>query len=208
MDGPLLANLAAAGRLRRGAGTTARPVAPQPSGYPALDQLLGGGWPAGCLIELLVASAGTSELALLLPAFAPLSAAGQTVVLVAPPEVPYAPGWQQQGIDPHCLLLVDTARAPVPESASLWAMEEFLVADACGAVMTWSGRAARSALQRLQLAATASRALAILVRGTGCRGERSPAAVRLVASPRPAGLSLELLRNRFGATGRIELALA
>jgi hypothetical protein len=161
----------------------------------------------GCLIELLVASAGTGELALLLPALARLPASGRPLVLIAPPQVPYAPGWQQQGIDPQYLLVVDTALAPVPESAALWAMEELLAADACAAVMAWSGRAVRSTLQRLQLAATTSRSLAILVRGTGCRNERSPAAVRLVASPRPAGLALELLRNRFGATGRIELAL-
>ena len=47
-----------------GAGTDSRVV---PSGFAKLDAILSGGWPLGCLIELLADSSGIGELRLLLP---------------------------------------------------------------------------------------------------------------------------------------------
>ena len=50
------------------------PVAARvPTGFPALDQLLGGGWPTGTLTELLVSGQGSGELGLLSPALARLT---------------------------------------------------------------------------------------------------------------------------------------
>jgi cell division inhibitor SulA/protein ImuA len=210
VDNPLLARLALAGQIRQGTGRAipSRPVVS--SAHPALDALLGGGWPLGVLIELLVAPPGSAELALLLPALARLQSAEPArachVLLLAPPHVPYVPALQQHGIDLQRLLVVPSTRR-LQAADLLWAMEEALAAGACAAVVAWGEAAGRTALQRLQLAALGSGALAVLVRRPLCRRERSPAAVRLeVHSTAAAGLGIDVFRNRQGAVGRIELS--
>jgi hypothetical protein len=209
MDNPALARLALTGQVRQGMGRVLpdRPLVP--SDHPALDALLGGGWPLGLLLELLVAPPGSAELALLLPALVRLQAGepGRTrhVLLVAPPHVPYAPSLQQRGLDLQRLLVVPPTRRLRPADV-LWAMEEALAAGACAAVLAWGDAAGRTALQRLQLAALGSGALAVLVRRPRFRRERSPAAVRLeVHATAAGGLGIEVFRNRQGAVGRIEL---
>jgi len=68
-------------------------VSPQPTGHAALDAALPtGGWPEAALTEILLAGQGVGELQLVWPALARLSAAGERIVLVAPPYVPYPPG--------------------------------------------------------------------------------------------------------------------
>jgi hypothetical protein len=210
VDNPLLARLALAGQIRQGTGraTPSRPFVS--SAHPALDALLGGGWPLGVLIELLVAPPGSAELALLLPALARLQSADPArachILLLAPPHVPYVPALQQRGIDLQRLLVVPSTRR-LQAADLLWAMEEALAAGACAAVVAWGDAAGRTALQRLQLAALGSDALAVLVRRPLFRRERSPAAVRLeVHTTAAAGLGIEVFRNRQGAVGRIELS--
>jgi cell division inhibitor SulA/protein ImuA len=212
VDNPVLARLALAGRLRQGMGQSVPSRPAVSSAHPALDALLGGGWPLGVLIELLVAPPGSAELALLLPALVRLQAAepGRAchVLLLAPPHVPYAPALQQRGVDLQRLLVVPPTRRLRPADL-LWAMEEALTAGACAAVVAWGDAAGRTVLQRLQLAALGSGALAVLVRRPLFRRDRSPAAVRLeVHSTAAAGLGIEVFRNRRGAVGRIELSSA
>ena len=210
MDNPVLARLALAGQVRQGTARFMPSRSAVSSAHPALDALLGGGWPLGVLIELLVAPPGSAELALLLPALAQLQAAepGRAchVLLLAPPHVPYAPSLQQRGIDLQRLLVVPPTRRLRPADL-LWAMEEALAAGACAAVVAWGDAAGRTALQRLQLAALGSGALAVLVRRPLFRRERSPAALRLEAhTTAAAGLGIDVFRNRQGAVGRIELS--
>lgn len=211
MQSPLLAKLAAAGRLWRGAGTATRTMPAVATGYPPLDDRLGGGWPLGCLVEILAAPVGAGELQLLLPALAELTGTSTVppppVVLIAPPHLPYPPGCLQQGLDPQRLVVVDPGGGQA-SAAALWAMEEFLAADACVAAVAWVGPASRPSLQRLQLAASSGRTLAVVVRAAHFRAARSAAALRLLVEPAPAGLAIEIARNRFGATGRLALALA
>lgn len=210
MDNPVLARLALTGQIRQGTGPVGSSRPPVSSAHPALDALLGGGWPLGVLIELLVAPPGSAELALLLPCLVRLQAAepGRAghILLLAPPHIPYAPALQQRGIDLQRLLVVPPMRRLRPADL-LWAMEEALAAGACAAVVAWGDAAGRTALQRLQLAALGSGALAVLVRRPPSRRERSPAAVRLeVHTTATAGLGIEVFRNRLGAVGRIELS--
>lgn len=70
-----------------------RPAAPaasvHPTGLAALDAVLpSGGWPESALSEILIAKEGVGELQLVLPTLARLSAAGERIVLVAPPYTP------------------------------------------------------------------------------------------------------------------------
>src|SRR6267378_3576843 len=104
------------------------------SGFPALDAgLAGGGWPAGALTEILPAHEGIGELRLLGPALAGLSRRGLRLVWIAPPHLPYAPALAAAGIDIANLVVV---RAASPKE-TLWATEQALVSNACGAVLAW-----------------------------------------------------------------------
>src|SRR5690606_12188390 len=62
------------------------------TGHAGLDAVLpAGGWPGAALSEILIPADGVGELRLLWPALARLSRAGERVVLVAPPYLPFAP---------------------------------------------------------------------------------------------------------------------
>lgn len=114
---------------------TPLPPSLQPTGVAALDAALPtGGWPEAVLSEVLTPVDGVGELQLLWPALARLSRAGERIVLVAPPYVPFAPAWQAAGVE---LRQVQVIEASSPRDA-LWATEQCLRSGSCGAVL-WSG---------------------------------------------------------------------
>jgi len=159
------------------AGRGARlPANGEPSGYPALDATLPqGGWPRRALTELLLPADGVGELSLLLPTLARLTAAGGTVVLVAPPCIPYAPAWQAAGVDLAGLQVVDAA----PRDA-LWAQEQCLRSGACAAVLGWPQGGDDRALRRLQVAADSGDCCGFVLRDRRHAANASPAALRLL----------------------------
>lgn len=182
-----------------------------PTGFPALDALLGGGWPRGVLTEVLVSTHGSGELGLLSPALARLTtdaaddARPQWVMLIAPPWIPYAPGLYWQGLALDRVLMV-RARQP-PEA--LWAMDETLRSGACAGVIAWVGapavqRAGYALLRRLQLLAGRHQAWAVLIRTVRFRRQRSPARLRLeILSPSPDTLQVEIFRNGWRGMGAV-----
>jgi len=192
----------------------AAPVFPRiPTGFPALDALLGGGWPTGVLTELLVSRHGSGELGLLCPALARLTAASTTargtharwVMLIAPPWIPYAPGLYWQGLALDRVLMVRVRQPP----EALWAMDETLRSGACAGVIAWAGttavqRAGHSLLQRLHLLAGKQQAWAVLIRTARFRRQRSPARLRLeLLSPSPGTLQIEIFKNGWRGTGAV-----
>lgn len=184
-----------------------------PSGSAALDaELPGGGWPVGALTEILPAHEGIGELRLLGTALAALSAQGQHLVWVAPPYRPYAPALAAAGIDMARLLVVRTRS----ERDTLWALEQALASNTCGAVLAWlpaaraSQHAAGSSLsvarypefRRLQLAAERGQSLAFLFRPPECENQSSPAALRIALDSADGGLAVRLFKRRGGAFNR------
>ncbi|MDE2279700.1 MAG: translesion DNA synthesis-associated protein ImuA, partial [Xanthomonadaceae bacterium] len=110
----------------------AAPAGAQPTGHAGLDAVLpSGGWPEAALSELLIPADGVGELQLLWPTLARLSQAGERIVLVAPPYLPFAPAWRQAGVDLGRLQVV---RAGTSRDA-LWATEQCLRSGSCGAVL-------------------------------------------------------------------------
>ena len=111
-------------------GRPAPPAAsPQPTGHAALDAALpSGGWPEAALTEILLAGQGVGELQLVWPTLARLSAAGERIVLVAPPYVPYPQAWQGAGVDLRQLSIIRAS-----ERDALWAAEQCLRSGSCGA---------------------------------------------------------------------------
>ena len=159
-------------------------VSPQPTGHAALDAALPtGGWPEAALTEILLAGQGVGELQLVWPALARLSAAGERIVLVAPPYVPYPQAWQNAGVDLRQLSIIQAC-----ERDALWAAEQCLRSGSCGAVLCWPHKADDRALRRLQVAAETGSTLAFAYRSINEAINPSPAALRIAIDARPAQL--------------------
>jgi hypothetical protein len=184
--------------LWRGSALARTRHASVPSGFGELDaELPGGGWPAGVLIELLPAHEGIGELRLLGPALAELSAKGLRLAWVAPPYLPYAPALAAAGIDAAKLLIVKTRS----DKDTLWATEQALASNACGAVLAWLPDASYAELRRLQLAAEAGESLALLFRPPETARASSPAALRLALSTARGELAVHILKRRGAPLG-------
>jgi cell division inhibitor SulA/protein ImuA len=185
--------------LRRGDALARVATASVPTGFPALDaELPGGGWPTGCLTELLPAHEGIGELRVLGPAAARLSRAGRRLAWIAPPHLPYAPALAAAGIALARLLIVRTASA----RDTLWAAEQALASAACGAVLIWPGAVKYAELRRLQLAAEKARALAVLFRPARAAGGAAPPAQRLALHTSAGALAVRIRKRRGAACER------
>src|SRR5215831_2933195 len=161
------------------------------SGFPELDAgLPGGGWPAGALTEILPAHVGIGELRLLGPALA--SRRGSRLAWIAPPHLPYAPALAAAGIDTARLVVVRTAS----HRETLWAAEQALAANTCGAVLAWPGKTKYAELRRLQIAAEGGQAPAFLFRLPEAASESSPAALRIALGTSEGGLAVNVFKRR------------
>ncbi|PNG29359.1 MULTISPECIES: translesion DNA synthesis-associated protein ImuA [Pseudomonas] len=164
----------------------------QPTGHAALDAVLPtGGWPEAALTEILIAAQGLGELQLLWPSLARLTAAGERVVLVAPPFVPYPQAWQNAGVDVRQLSIIQAG-----ERDALWAAEQCLRSGSCGAVLCWPQQVDDRALRRLQVAAESGQTLAFAYRSLDAAHNPSPAALRISVQGRP--VQLRVLKCRGG----------
>jgi cell division inhibitor SulA len=181
--------------LWRGSAVPAEVPLGTPTGFAALDGLLPWrGWPPGSLIEILDDRPG-GGLALVRPALAALSRGAHWLLLVDPPFLPYAPALAAAGVDLSRLAVVETA------GETAWAAEQALRSGACAAVLAWGGRWSALALRRLQLAAHTGGALALLFRPETAAQAHSPAVLRLRVRPAPAGMIVEVFKQRGGRTG-------
>ena len=177
-------------------------VSPQPTGHAALDAALPtGGWPEAALTEILLAGQGVGELQLVWPALARLSAAGERIVLVAPPYVPYPQAWQNAGVDLRQLSIIQAS-----ERDALWAAEQCLRSGSCGEVLCWPHKADDRALRRLQVAAETGSTLAFAYRSLSESVNPSPAALRIAIDAKPA--QLRVLKCRGGLARSAPIAFA
>ncbi len=172
------------------------------TGYPALNKdLHQGGWPPGAVIELLSDEFGIGELNVLLPTLVQCARQNQKLVFVSPPYMPYAPAFRDTGIPPEQVVVIQTRSA----IEQLWAVEQLLRGDVAGAVLCWlaHGAANHHQLRKLQLAAQASRGMAVLFRPARSAAEASPAALRITLSPTPVACRLHILKQRGGWAGQV-----
>jgi cell division inhibitor SulA len=170
-----LETLLAAQTLWRAGRPAALAAEGESTGHAPLDALLPqGGWPRRALTELLLPADGVGELELLFPTLARMTQAGGTVVVVAPPYIPYAPAWQATGVELAQLEIVDAS----PRDA-LWAFEQCLRSGTCAAVLGWPQKADAQSLRRLQVAADSGDCLGFAFRDRKHLANPSPAALRL-----------------------------
>jgi protein ImuA len=164
------------------------------TGFDALDrELPGGGWPCHALTELLQAQPATLEWRLLAPAIRPLVAAGQSVVVVAPPRQPHLPGLHHAGIDERHLVWV---QADTP-AERLWCTEQVIRANAFGALIAWLPQARPEQIRRLQVSAQDCDAPVFLFRPQQAQREASAAPLRVIADLGPDwSLQVHILKRR------------
>lgn len=171
-----------------------------PTGDAALDaQLPGGGWPVGALSEILQPAGVHSEWRLLLPALA--HSGSGAVVLVGPPQPPFAPALTAQGLHTRRLLWV---AATLP-AQRLWAAEQALRCADVDAVLAWLPQARADQLRRLQMAAASFNKLLWVLRPEQVQHDSSPAVLRVWVVPvgvpvadasMADGLALRVLKRR------------
>lgn len=170
----------------------AAPATGQSTGFAALDAVLpSGGWPEAALSEIFTSADGTGELQLLWPTLKRLSAAGERVILVGPPHIPFAPAWQAAGVSLPWLSVIQTRGRD-----ALWAAEQCLRSGCCGAVLCWPQQSNDRVLRRLQVAAETGQTLAFAYRPLAESINPSPAALRLAIETQPA--QLRVLKCRGG----------
>ncbi|WP_457670098.1 translesion DNA synthesis-associated protein ImuA [Thiolapillus sp.] len=191
-----LGELLRQGVLWRGSSPGQTQTAVVSSGFTALDEQIGGGWPEAALTEIL--SRQGLGFSLLLPLLARLSRRQQWLAWVNPPHVPHAPALEARRIDTARVLLV---RARQGEQG-LWAAEQALRSGNCALVMLWTERISVARIRRLQLAAEEAGCMAVLFRPLQHRQQASVAALRLQITPAGNGLQAQVLKRRAGWGGR------
>jgi hypothetical protein len=166
-----------------------------PTGFVELDtQLPGGGWPQAALTELLTNQRGIGELRLLAPALVRLSHAEKWVVLIAPPHLPYAPGFESLGLNLARMVIVRTKS----DAESLWAAERCLRSGSCAAVLAWTGAGSQQTMRRLQLAAEEGKGFGVVFGPTRNAAHPSPAPLRIQLTAGREKLQLQIIKRRGG----------
>ena len=160
-------------------------------GHPQLAQELpGGGWPAGALIELLIDHVGTAELQLLQSALH-AQERGQIVFLQTPYQ-PHACSLLQAGFSRQRLLWLRSQKL----NDALWTAEQVLSSANCAALLFWQNQVKAESLRRLHLAAQHGRTLFYLMRSSRFKDHPSPAILRIHLQVVQQGLSLSFIKRR------------
>jgi hypothetical protein len=163
------------------------------TGHASLDrELPGGGWPTGTLTEVLHDAAGIGEVSFLAGALARASRDDRLIAWIAPPHLPYAPALAAAGIPLDRCLVVP----PAHRDDSLWAAEQALRSGACGAVLFWLPNDEYAWLRRLQMAAEAGHAMAVLFRSTAAERLSTPAHLRVALSRERGALEVRIPKRR------------
>ncbi len=166
------------------------------SGFAKLNaELPGGGWPTGCLTELITREAGVGELRLLVPMLRQLTRERKVVILLAPPHIPYAPALASFGIDLDYVIVIQAPNA----ADRLWAVEQTLKSNAFGVLLAWMphDKTKPEHLRRLQLAAQSANGPVILFRQLPAQFQASPAPLRLLLLPKHnQQISVQVLKRR------------
>lgn len=171
------------------------------TGHVALsNQLPGGGWPVGTLVDLLVQQPGIGEMRLIAPALQKVSK--RKIVLLQPPHTPQALSLAALGIPPESVLWLRSERT----ADALWAAEQVLRSGSVGALLFWPGQTSNNSarqqpvraesLRRLHLAAQQGETLFFNFRPLAAEQDASPAPLRLSVRPAPGGINIGFVKRQ------------
>jgi cell division inhibitor SulA len=126
---------------------------------------------------MLLDTAGSDALRLIMPALARLSRQGKWIAMIASPYIPCPSTLVAHGIDPVHLLLIH----PGNRTDLLALVERALRAGTCGALLVWTRNIDDETLRRLQCAAAAGKTWGVLLRlaDAEATAPASPTALRL-----------------------------
>lgn len=166
------------------------------TGYPCLDGVLPAqGWDGGALTEILTNDQGVGELSLLIPALRKTTQQGGSVVLIAPPYLPFPARWEALGI-----LLKHLVMIRADGQNQLWAAEQTARSGACGMVLVWANNSRRewnyASMRRLHVAASQGGTTLIAYRPAIAISEASPAPTRLMLSASAGELHVRIAKRR------------
>jgi cell division inhibitor SulA/protein ImuA len=141
------------------------------------------------LVELLVQQPGIGEVPLLQPALT--AVAKRPIVLIKPPHVPNARGLAYIRVPPEKLIRLEIDKT----ADALWATEQILKANTCGAVLLWQQHMRPESLRRLLLASQSSETLFFVLRPIAVQQDTSPASLRLAIRPAADGVSVNIVKR-------------
>ena len=164
--------------------------------YAALDRALPNhGWANGELTEILANEHGIGELTLVMPAIRQVTQSGRSVVLVAPPLIPFPVAWEAQRIRLDRLVIIRAVGKDL-----FWATEQAAKSGACAMVIAWGNNEAHArndkALRRLHVAADIGKTALLLYRPSNAISNPSPAPTRLVVSAQGGQLQVQIAKRR------------
>ena len=171
------------------------------TGHPSLsNQLPGGGWPMGTMVDLLLQQNGIGEMRLLAPALRDV--AGRRVVLLQPPHAPQALALAGLGLLPASVIWIRAERT----GDMMWAAEQVLRSGSCGALLFWPDQVGSGSaryrpvradnLRRLHLAAQAGETLFFMMRPLAAAADSSPAPLRLSLTPARGGINVGFVKRQ------------
>jgi len=161
------------------------------TGFPSLSrQLPGGGWPTGCLVDVLVQQAGIREIQLLIPALRQVQK--RQVFLLQPPHVPQVLGFAGMGLPPEAVVWIKSKTT----ADGLWAAEHILRSGCAGALLFWTNHIRSESLRRLHLAAQSSESLFFLLRPLAAAQDASPAPLRVGLRPASGGINIQFVKRK------------
>lgn len=153
------------------------------TGCPPLDRRLPRqGLARGSLVEWLADEPGAGATTLALIAAREAQQAGGATVVIDRARGFYPPAAAAWRLDLASTIVVH----PRSEADERWALDQSLRCEHVAAVLAWPRRLDDVTFRRLQLAAEASGAVGLLVRGAAAEREPSWAELRLLVSPRAA----------------------
>lgn len=161
------------------------------TGFTGLSrQLPGGGWPTGCLVDVLTQQSGIQEIQLLAPALKRIQQ--RQVFLLQPPHVPQVLGLAGMGLRSDSVLWVKSKTT----ADSLWAAEHILRSGCAGGLLFWTTHIRSESLRRLHLAAQSSESLFFLLRPLSAAQDASPAPLRVSLRPAPGGIDIQFVKRK------------
>lgn len=173
---------------------TPKPENTARSGYPELDEQLGGGIPQQGVIDLQ-SDIGIGELRLLLPYLRDRHQQQQRLlVYIAPPIVINSEMLAAYGVELSRLLIIE----PKNEQEALWAAEQCLKSGCCHSVLLWQAQLQVHQVKRLQLASQQGAALQVMFRPVQSMAMGLPTTLSLQLSPDHAGIKVTIRRRKGG----------
>lgn len=165
------------------------------TGFENLNKaLLHKGWPEACLIEYIQSDSTATWVLMLHAAKQVLRNSQGLMVMLNPPEMPYAPALLQMGLSTKQLIVVNTPS----KSDFIACFVELSRAEACQVLLAWPPVQALSyaELRKCQLAATNQSGLYCLFRSPFALRSSSPAALRVQLELRADSLYITVLKQR------------